>query len=57
MNTALNHLCEEIFDFLVNENFGFGVLDALTLVRNAREWNARVPDQVICTMNVTQEVG
>ena len=39
---------------IVNENFGFGVLDALKLVKNAKKWNVTVSDQVICTMNVTK---
>ena len=42
---------------LVNERFGFGVLDALALVKNAKSWNVSVPDQVICTMNVTDLLG
>jgi hypothetical protein len=37
----------------VNENFGFGVLDASALINNAKKWNVSVPDQVKCTLDVT----
>ena len=38
---------------LVNDRFGFGVLDALELVNNAKKWNLSVPNQVTCTIDVT----
>jgi hypothetical protein len=41
----------------VNENFGFGVLDASTLINNAKKWKDSVPGQVVCTLNVTAELG
>ena len=39
--------------FIVNDRFGFGVLDALELVNNAKKWNVSVSDQVTCTIDVT----
>ena len=37
---------------IVNDGFGFGVLDALELVKNAKKWNVSVPAQVTCTIDV-----
>ena len=41
----------------VNENFGFGVLDASVLVNKAKKLNVSVPAQVMCVLNVTAERG
>jgi hypothetical protein len=37
---------------IVNDRFGFGVLDALELVKNAKKWNVSVPTQLTCTVDV-----
>ena len=50
----LNIMC---FCVSVNENFGFGVLDASVLVDKAKKLKINYPAQVMCVLNVTAERG